>query len=104
MPNVNPAVPGQRYVAWGWTAFSSFIYMVFMASRPIRNRAYQFFHVSPAQTRSDRQRSSTSPSGSSSSGSSLYTGPMSKIGYGRALPCTQRTASPEASMSSITPA
>lgn len=48
MPNVNPAVDGQRYVAWGWVAFVAFLYMIGMATRRIRNFAYQFFYVSLA--------------------------------------------------------
>jgi hypothetical protein len=43
---VNPAVHGQHYVAWGWVAFVAFLYMIGMATRPIRNYAYQFFYVS----------------------------------------------------------
>jgi hypothetical protein len=46
IPNVNPSVHGQHYVAWGWVAFAAFLYMIGMATRPIRNYAYQFFYVS----------------------------------------------------------
>ena len=33
-------------MAWGWVAFAAFLYMIGMATRPIRNYAYQFFYVS----------------------------------------------------------
>jgi len=46
VPSTAPMASGQRYIAWGWAAFALFVYMIVMASRTIRNRAYQFFLVS----------------------------------------------------------
>ena len=45
VPSAAPTSLGGGYIAWGWVAFALFIYLVAMASRSIRNRAYQFFLI-----------------------------------------------------------
>lgn len=82
VPNVNPAVDGQKYVAWGWVAFVAFLYMIGMATRPIRNYAYQFFYVRLTTLQLADIRFNTSLSGSSSSDVSSYIALNNKAGYG----------------------